>query len=227
MMQVHQHVDEGDEQHAALDDRIVAREDRADQQAAQTGQREHRLHHRDAAEQIAEHEADQRPGRRKGVGQDVAREHDVLRTGPWRGHAPRSRAAAPRAWRRAPCGSARRISTSTSVSTGIMQVDEARLEIDRDRHVADDRQPAEMQAEKQQQQQAHPEAGTDISKVAVATRPRSSALFWRHAASMPAGTAITPRSSPPYHHGGGDGETLEQQRQHRRVDLDRVCRDRR
>ena len=40
---------------------------RIDQQAAEAGDGEDRLDHGDAAEQIAEHQADQRPGRAEGI----------------------------------------------------------------------------------------------------------------------------------------------------------------
>ena len=94
----------------------------------------------------------------------------------------------------------------------------------RERHVADHRQPAELQAEEQQQQQAEPEArdrqqqrrAADHREVDGAVLPPGGDQPGRH------GDAGGERDGD-QHDGGGDLEALEDQRQHRQAVGDRVA----
>ena len=72
--QVHQHVGDGDEQDAALHQRVVAEADRLDQQPADAGPREDRLGDDRAGQHRAELQADDRDDRNQAVAERVA--HD-------------------------------------------------------------------------------------------------------------------------------------------------------
>lgn len=134
-----------------MNDRVVARKNAIDHQPAKTRNGEHRLDHSNSAQQVAEDKTNHRPGRPERVLEGVAPKDCALRKplGPCMGDV-----VEPQHFQRR---GARHADQHTHLMDdkrhdGQDEIKQATDDIIADRHVAQDRQPAELEAEEKKQQ---------------------------------------------------------------------------
>ena len=189
--QVDQHVGGREHQDDALDDRIVAAQDRIDGQPADAGDREHRLGDDDAADQQRDADADDRHDRHRGVLQRVADQHLVVRRDPWPARCGCSPAPARRACWRASCGRSARHRPVPSARLGrIRCATGTATKPSRDADIALHRQQIELDREDVDQQVGEHEDRHRETRAPRRPSPRGrSTMPAFHAASTPSGIA--------------------------------------